>query len=61
LCHHPGDEGGFQKDKITVNEKPIEIGEALVYIAVNKPHNVISAASQTSAHHQINRDTFRAI
>ena len=34
-----------QKDKITVNEKPIEIGKELVYIAVNKPRNVISAAS----------------
>ena len=34
-----------QKDKITVNEKPVELGEELVYIAVNKPRNVISAAS----------------
>ena len=34
-----------QKDKITVNEKPIELSEVLVYIAVNKPRNVISAAS----------------
>jgi 23S rRNA pseudouridine2605 synthase len=33
------------KDKITVNEKPIELKEELVYIAVNKPRNVISAAS----------------
>jgi 23S rRNA pseudouridine2605 synthase len=33
------------KDKITVNEKPIEVGVDLVYIAVNKPRNVISAAS----------------
>jgi 23S rRNA pseudouridine2605 synthase len=34
-----------QRDKITVNEKPVELGEELVYIAVNKPRNVISAAS----------------
>ncbi len=34
-----------QKDKIKVNEKPIELSEELVYIAVNKPRNVISAAS----------------
>lgn len=42
------------KDKIAVNEKPIEIGEELVYIAVNKPRNVISAASP-----QDNRKTVR--
>ena len=34
-----------KKDKITVNEKPIEIVEEFVYIAMNKPRNVISAAS----------------
>ena len=43
-----------QTDKITVNEKPIELGEELVYIAVNKPRNVISAASP-----QDNRKTVR--
>jgi 23S rRNA pseudouridine2605 synthase len=43
-----------QKDKITVNEKPIEIDDELVYIAVNKPRNVISAASP-----QDNRKTVR--
>jgi 23S rRNA pseudouridine2605 synthase len=43
-----------QIDKITVNEKPIELGEELVYIAVNKPRNVISAASP-----QDNRKTVR--
>ena len=43
-----------QTDKIMVNEKPIELGEALVYIAVNKPRNVISAASP-----QDNRKTVR--
>jgi len=43
-----------QKDKITVNEKPIELGEELVYVAVNKPRNVISAASP-----QDNRKTVR--
>jgi 23S rRNA pseudouridine2605 synthase len=43
-----------QKDKITVNEKPIELGEELVYIAVHKPRNVISAASP-----QDNRKTVR--
>ncbi len=34
-----------QKDKITVNEKPNELSNELVYIVVNKPRNVISAAS----------------
>ncbi|MFN2236082.1 MAG: pseudouridine synthase, partial [Anaerolineales bacterium] len=29
----------------TVNERPIELGEDFIYIAVNKPRNVISAAS----------------
>ncbi len=43
-----------QTDKITVNEKPVELGEELVYIAVNKPRNVISAASP-----QDNRNTVR--
>ena len=43
-----------QTDKISVNEKPIELGEELVYIAVNKPRNVISAASP-----QDNRKTVR--
>jgi len=43
-----------QTDKITVNEKPIELGEELIYIAVNKPRNVISAASP-----QDNRKTVR--
>ena len=43
-----------QIDKITVNEKLIELGEELVYIAVNKPRNVISAASP-----QDNRKTVR--
>ncbi len=43
-----------QTDKITVNEKPIELGEEFVYIAVNKPRNVISAASP-----QDNRKTVR--
>ena len=43
-----------QTDKITVNEKPIELVEELVYIAVNKPRNVISAASP-----QDNRKTVR--
>lgn len=33
------------RDKITVNEQPVEVGEKLLYIAVNKPRNVISAAS----------------
>jgi 23S rRNA pseudouridine2605 synthase len=35
------------KDKITVHEKPIELSKELVYIAVNKPRNLISAASPT--------------
>ncbi len=43
-----------QKDKITVNEKSIELSEKLIYIAVNKPRNVISAASP-----QDNRKTVR--
>ena len=42
------------KDKITVNERPIELPEELIYIAVNKPRNVISAASP-----QDNRKTVR--
>jgi 23S rRNA pseudouridine2605 synthase len=33
------------RDKITVNQRAIELEEDLVYIAVNKPRNVISAAS----------------
>ncbi len=36
-----------QTDKIAVNEKPVVLDEELVYIAVNKPRNVISAASST--------------
>jgi 23S rRNA pseudouridine2605 synthase len=43
-----------QTDKIAVNEKPIVLGEELIYIAVNKPRNVISAASP-----QDNRKTVR--
>ena len=42
------------KDKIAVNEKPIQGAEELKYIAVNKPRNVISAASP-----QDNRKTVR--
>ena len=33
------------KDQITVNDKPINTPEAIKYIAVHKPRNVISAAS----------------
>ncbi|MFC1996686.1 pseudouridine synthase [Chloroflexota bacterium] len=33
------------KDRIAVNEKPIQASEELVYIALNKPRNVISAVS----------------
>ncbi len=43
-----------RSDKISVNEQPIERGEELVYIAVNKPRNVISAVSP-----QDNRRTVR--
>jgi len=43
-----------QTDKITVNEKPVEINEERIYIAVHKPRNVISAASP-----QDNRKTVR--
>jgi 23S rRNA pseudouridine2605 synthase len=42
------------KDKITVNEKPIQASEEMKYIAVHKPRNVISAASP-----QDNRKTVR--
>ncbi|HBX68533.1 MAG TPA: pseudouridine synthase [Chloroflexi bacterium] len=42
------------KDKIAVNEKPIEFDEELKYIILNKPRNVISAASP-----QDNRKTVR--
>jgi 23S rRNA pseudouridine2605 synthase len=45
-----------QKDKIAVNEKLIEVNEELKYIIVNKPRNVISAASP-----QDNRKTVRAL
>jgi len=33
-----------QADKIIVNEKPVVLDEELVYVAVNKSRNVISAA-----------------
>ena len=42
------------KDKIAVNERPIQGAEEFKYIAVNKPRNVISAASP-----QDNRKTVR--
>ncbi|MBN1668725.1 MAG: rRNA pseudouridine synthase [Anaerolineales bacterium] len=43
-----------QTDKITVNKRPLQLDEELVYIAVNKPRNVISSASP-----QDNRKTVR--
>jgi 23S rRNA pseudouridine2605 synthase len=39
-----GDKADPQKDRIAVDGKPLKQPEELVYIAVNKPRNVISAA-----------------
>lgn len=41
-----GQKANAAADKITVDGKPVRRGETLVYIALNKPRNVLSAAER---------------